>query len=317
MSEDKSNLELFNKAHLWSLMNEEYAMILKRLISRLGLVALCLMASLPAAAQGFAVENGGKLLLTRGITGFEGTAGGALTPWAVIAGNETENGVGATAHYTHIATGDYETRSAGFGVGFFDRLEVSYSRLAFDTQDVGTALGLGQGFTFHQDIVGAKVKLAGDAILAQDSWLPQISAGVFYKNVDRSALQRALGATDDDGLDIYVSATKLFLRQSLLVNTTLRHSSSRQTGILGYGNNSAILPEFSVGYLLSRHLVIGGEYRFKPDSLGFSDEDDWFDIFAVYAPNDNITLTVAYGNLGDVVTFENQQGIYASIQVGF
>lgn len=286
-------------------------------LRRFMLVALLGILPLPVWAQGFAIESGGKLLLTRGISGFEGAAGGALTPWAVIAGNETEDGVGATAHYTYILTGDYETRSAGFGVGLFDRVELSYSRLAFDTRDVGTALGLGQGFTLHQDIVGAKIKLAGDAILNQDTWLPQISAGIFYKNVDQSGLQEALGAIRDDGLDIYVSATKLLLRQSLLLNATLRRSASRQTGILGYGDDAKILPEISVGYLLNRHLVIGGEYRFKPDRLGFSDEDDWFDIFVVYAPNDTLTFSVAYGNLGDVVTFENQQGLYASIQVGF
>ena len=47
------------------------------------------------------------------------------------------------------------------------------------------ALGLGEGFKFDQDIFGAKVKLIGDAVYDQDSWLPQIAAGAQYKHNDR------------------------------------------------------------------------------------------------------------------------------------
>lgn len=182
---------------------------------------------------------------------------------------------------------------------------------------MGTALGLGEGFTFNQDVVGAKVRLFANAVLDQDSWLPQVAIGTLYKKVNRDGLVQALGAEDDDGFDFYVSATKIFLAERLLANVTLRHTSAHQTGFLGFGPDASIQPEFSVGYLLSRKLVVGGEYRFKPNNLGFADEDDWFDVFVAYAPSPNVTLTAAYGNIGDVATIQNQDGVYVTLQLGF
>lgn len=179
------------------------------------------------------------------------------------------------------------------------------------------ALGLGAGFTINQDVFGAKVRLSGDAVLDQDSWLPQIAVGAFYKRNNRGALVRALGATSDDGLDVYISATKLSLRHNVLANATLRYTRANQTGLLGFGPDATLQPEFSLGYLINRRLIVGAEYRFKPDSLAFAHESDWFDVFVAYAPNHNVTLTAAYGNIGDVATFENQQGIYLILQVGF
>ncbi len=80
---------------------------------------LCFCAQFTVSAKPLDLEPGGKLLLTRGISGFEGTGGGALTPWALITGNETDRGIGATAHYTYIRTDDYEVHTAGGAVGFF------------------------------------------------------------------------------------------------------------------------------------------------------------------------------------------------------
>ena len=44
----------------------------------------------------------------------------------------------------------------------------------------------------------------------------------------------ALGAKRS-GTDVYVSATKLFLAQGLLVNATLRGTKANQNGLLGHG----------------------------------------------------------------------------------
>lgn len=287
------------------------------MISKKLFPVLAVLFLLGGGASAEPLENGGKLLLTRGISTLSGSGGGALTPWALITGNETNRGIGATAHYTFVATDDFQVRTFGAAAGFYDRFELSYTRQAFDTRDAGAALGLGAGYTINQDVFGAKVRLMGDAVLEQDSWLPQIAAGVLYKKNNRGGLVRALGATADDGLDVYVSATKLFLSHSILANATLRYTRANQTGFLGFGPSGSVQPEFSIGYLLSRKLVVGGEYRFKPDNLAFARESDWFDVFVAYAPNENITVTAAYGNIGDVVTFENQQGVYLTVQVGF
>lgn len=285
------------------------------------LFASILLACGSDPAVGQTLEPGGKLLFTRGISTLEGAGGGAISSWALITGNETERGIGVTAHYTYIPVDDFTVRSFGAAAGFYDRLELSYTRQEFDTNSAGEALGLGAGFEFDQDIVGAKLRLIGDAVYDQDKLLPQIAVGVQYKKSNRSDLVRALGAADNDGVDVYVAATKLFLSQSLLLNATVRYTEANQFGLLGFGsadgNDGSFQPEFSIGYQVARRWFVGGEYRFKPNQLDFADEGNAFDIFAAFAVHKNLTLTAAYADIGDVATFDNQRGVYLTAQIGF
>lgn len=296
-------------------------------------IALC-SASLPAVAQDAAslepgetaepVSNpapwGGKLLLTGGVTQVEGAAGGGLVPWAVIGGYGTGDQIGGNAYATRVQLDDYHLDSYGALVGIRDRVELSASRQSFDTEDVGAALGLGRGYTIRQDSFGAKVRLFGDAVLEQDRWLPQVSVGVLYKRNHRGDLVRAIGADDDRGTDIYVSATKLYLSQGLLLNATVRFTEANQFGILGFGGDrrSGRRPRFeaSAAYLLTRNLAVGAEYRSKTDNLAIADEDAAWDAFVAWAPVKNVSLTVAYVDLGNII-IRDQRGAYASLQVGF
>lgn len=265
------------------------------------------------------IEFGGKLLLTRGVTSVDGSGGGGIVPWALIAGNETDRGIGGTAFVTHLNLPDYEFLAYGGAVGLWDRFELSFAHQEFDTGATGALLGIGEGFTFEQDIIGAKVRLAGNAVYDQDTWMPQIAVGALYKSADHEGLLTALGAEDSEGVEFYATATKLLLEHSLLLTGALRYTDANQNGLLGFGgqNDYTIQPEVSVAYMLSRRLVVGGEYRFKPDNLAFAEENDWFDLFAAYAVNENITLTAAWADLGSIATFEDQNGLYLSLQIGF
>ncbi|RYG37895.1 MAG: DUF3034 family protein [Burkholderiales bacterium] len=292
---------------------------------RVSACVFALSCGLSAHAQedepGIDIETGGKLRLTRGISTLEGQGGGGLTPWALITGDETDRGIGGTAHVTGVKLPDYSFLSYGVGVGLFDRLELTYTRQEFDTEEVGAALGLGRGFTFGQDVWGAKVRIAGDAIYDQDTWLPQIALGANWKENDQGGVVNAIGGADDKGWEAYASATKIFLDSSLLLNGTLRWTNANQTGLLGYGGNlnenHELMGEFSAGWMLSRDLIVGGEYRMKPDNLGIAREDDWFDLYAAWAISKHLTLTGAYADLGSIVTFEKQRGVYLSLQAGF
>jgi hypothetical protein len=283
-------------------------------------------ASAPAPAEATAEsEKSGptfssKLLLTGGVTNIEGSAGGGLTPWAIIGGNGTKEQVGGSVFYTHVRANDYNLNVAGAMVGLFDRVELSYAEQKFDTREVGGSLGLGNGYKFTQKVYGAKVRVAGDAVLEQDSWLPQIAIGLQHKENDRGDLLRALGIRSDKGTDYYVSATKLFLSSSILVNGTVRLTKANQTGILGFGTNTKdkykAYAEGSVAYLLRKDLAIGAEFRQKPDNLGFK-ENNWYDLFVAYAPTKNISVTLAYVDLGNIVIKEKQRAPYLSVQIGF
>ncbi len=290
---------------------------------------LAVAVSLTQASTAFAKEkprprdwaDSARLLATSGVSQIEGAAGGGLAPWAVITGYGTRDSLGGNVHGTYVRLPDFSLRSGGIALGLFNRLELSYTRQTFDTTETGPKLGLPSNYTFNQDIYGAKLRVIGDLVYGQDSLLPQISVGVQYKKNNRTALVRALGATSDHGTDFYVSATKLFLAQSLLVNATVRETKANQFGLLGFGgdkkNSYSTEFEGSVALLLSRNLAVGAEYRTKPDNLSFAKEDDAYDIFAAWFINKNLSATLAYVHLGAIARQSKQRGVYISLQAGF
>lgn len=275
----------------------------------------------------------GKLLLTGGVSSIDGAAGGGITPWAVTGSYAARGQWGGTAHVSAAHTQDYALRTYGAALAYDDRIELSLARQDFDARDNLKPLGL-TGLTLRQDIVGAKVRLAGDAVLDADSWMPQVAVGLLHKRSDAGALSPTLhgplGARKR-GTELYVSATKLFLAQGLLVNGTLRYTRANQNGLLGFGGAYSdarrFEPEVSVAYLLSRSVVVGGEVRAKPDHLrrsvlgdGALKEDDWFDLFVAWAPSKRVSLTLAYVDLGRIapaVQPRRQTGTYLSAQFAY
>lgn len=289
-------------------------------MTRYSFIALAALAVALPSGQATAnpLRNGGKLLLTNGISSLEGAAGGGLTPWAVIAGNETDEGIGLSAHGTIVEVKDYDYQSAGVAIGFRDRLELSYTHQDFNTNEIGAALGLGKDYAFSQDIVGAKLRVAGD--LVYDS-LPAIAVGVQYKKNGQGDVVRAIGARHDEGVDYYATVSRLFLSRSILLSATARLTKANQMGLLGFGGDKngdyGVEFEGSAAWQLSPGLAIGGEFRSKPDNLGIAREDDWFDAFAALALSRNLTATVAYTDLGSIATVKGQRGVFLSLQAAF
>jgi len=291
---------------------------------RRAIASLLLALPLLCAAQG-------KLLLTGGVSTIEGAAGGGLTPWAVTGSYASAGEVGGSAYLTRVSSQDYSLNSFGVLVSLHDRAEFSLARQDFNTGPAGTALGL-PGLHLKQTMAGAKLRVAGDAVLDSDQLMPQLALGLQAKRLDAGGLEatlKSLGAKTH-GLDLYVSATKLLLAQSTLVNLTLRASKANQTGLLGFGGAASaslsLCPEVSVAYLISRHLALGAEYRVKPDKLNPSalgaalKEDDWWDVFVAWAPNKQVSITAAYVDLGSIVPGivpRRQTGAYLSAQLAF
>ena len=264
-------------------------------------------------------EYNAKLLLTNAVSAVDGASGGGISNWATIAGRQETRGVGVQAHVTAVLLPDFFYQSHGVALGIADRIELSYARQNFDTQDVGAALGIGQGYMLNQDVFGAKVRLFGDVVYG-NTMVPQVAVGAQYKRSLDGAVASAVGAAHDEGVDVTLSATKLFLSHSVLVNTTARLTKANQNGLLGFGSVSddsyAVQFEGAVAYQFSRRFVLGTEFRTKPDNLGLG-EGDWFDVFAAYAPSDNLTVTAAYADLGSIATFTGQRGAFLQAQVAF
>jgi len=266
----------------------------------------------------------GKLTATGGVIQVEGAGGGGLTPWALITGYGTRDSYGANAHYTYLATQDYTLKSYGVAVGILDRLELSLAKQEF----YGSLAPLAD-LKITQDIVGIKLKLAGDAVYDQDRWLPQIAVGAMFKHnngiggLGTVTSVKQLGAASDAGIDYYLSATKLLLEQSLLLNGTLRLTKANQMGLLGFGGDLndryQAMGEFSAAYLINRKLALGVEYRMKPRNLAADHEKDYYDAFLAWFPSKNLSMTLAYVALGDITVYnpKRQRGVYLSLQAGF
>lgn len=279
------------------------------------ILALGLLALQPAQA------GGTRQLATGGVSTIEGSAGGGLVPWAVLTGYATAEEVSATAFYSAADTGDYALGAAGFAVNFYNRLEISYARQELDLVTLGPALGL-PGATLEQDIVGLKLRLFGDIIYTA---APQVSLGVQYKKNRDFLIPGLVGAEDEDGVDVYLSAAKLFLAgaggYNLFVNGTVRYSKANETGLLGFGgpgdSDYNVTAGGAVGVLFTRRFIVGMEYRQKSGNLPGLPESDWRDVFIAYVPNRHVSFTAAYVDLGEVATLPEQTGWYVSIQGSF
>ncbi|MDT7519897.1 DUF3034 family protein [Rhodoferax sp. TBRC 17660] len=306
-------------------------------------IRLTIIALSAAAACSMAVADTGKLLLTGGVSSIDGAAGGGLTPWATIGTNATAGEMGVSAHLSRAVVTDYQLNTMGIAFAFDERFEVSFAQQEFNASPVTALNGLGfsvqNGQRIKMDVLGLKVKVAGDAVLDSDTLMPQIALGVEQKSVNAGSITPVLDflGAKTSGTDFYVSATKLFLANSLLVNGTLRYTNANQNGLVGFGskapgtNSASWVPEFSLAYLVNKKIAIGAEYRAKPNnlrSLGQAanlgeglQEDAWKDVFIAWAPNKNTSLTLAYLDLGrilpGVTSSRNQSGYYLSGQFAF
>ena len=264
---------------------------------------------------------GERLLATGGVMQIEGSAGGGLTPWALIAGYGTEGQIGGSSFYTHARTqGGFEMNLAGAAVGFNNRVEVSYSYQRFGLSDTVPNEHIGM------HTLGAKVRLFGDAVYDQDTWIPQVSAGIQIKhNADFDKVPKALGAESATGADFYISATKLYLAaiggRNVLLNATLQATKANQFGLLGFGgdkhDNYQLQPAVSAALMVTDNLLIGSEYRAKPNNLNSFKEDDAKDLFVAWFPAKYLALTLAYVDLGNIADKDNQKAWYLSGQLSY
>lgn len=290
----------------------------------LRVAALCLFNV--AAAALAPAWAGDRLLGTWGVSTVDGPGGGGLVPWATLSGTGSANQIGAAVFGTRLETqGLYELRIVGAAVGLRDRLELSMARWSFKLGD------LVPGKAIEMKSLGAKFKLMGDAVYDQDRGRPQVSIGAVRKSVDDEALARSLGARHAQDVELYLTATKVWLGavdgHNLLATAAVRNTRANQFGLLGFGgpqqDTHQWLLEGSVGVMVNDALVLGAEYRQKPNLLATSSatqmlrEDAAWDIFLAWFPSRWCSLTLAWVDLGNIVGKGRQAGLYASGQLSF
>ncbi|PPV05740.1 hypothetical protein XBLMG947_3071 [Xanthomonas bromi] len=284
-------------------------------------VALIASAMVGVFAPLPALAGDGRLLATGGVSTIEGSSGGGIVPWATLSGYGTRDELGTIVFATHVDSGDYRLDVQGAALTVGNRLELSLARQRLDLGALQDRLGLPWN-ALGQDVFGAKLRLAGDLVYGN---APQVSLGVQYKRVRNGTLPLAIGARDDHGTDVYVSASRLLLQGAggyqLLLNGTLRATRANQTGLLGFGgdrrNSYRLMPEVAAAVVLSPSWAVGVEYRDKPNNLGFAREQAWADAFVAWFPSKHVSLSAAWADLGDIATLADQRGPYLSLQVAF
>lgn len=280
----------------------------------------CLVLSAPVQA-----EVGSRLWATGGVTSVEGSAGGGLSPWALLAGYASDEEWGGTLTLSRSQTDDYSLEVTGVGINWHNRVEMTFARQTLDLDSLVFTLKDGFGLEedeLVQDIAGLKVRLFGDVLY--NPW-GQWSAGLQYKQTRETTVPDAIAAEDDTGTDFYIGGSKLFFAavggRNLLVNGTVRATKANQGGLLGFGgdrNDSyEAMAEGSVSLFLTRRWLVGAEYRQKPDNLDFATENDWWDLFVAWFPDRRVAVTAAWVNLGDIATLEDQTGAYLSVKATF
>lgn len=286
-------------------------------------LAATLVAGLSTPAAN--ADIGSRLWGTGGVTTIEGSAGGGLVPWALLGSYASDEEWGGTLALSQTRVDDYTLSVAGVGLNWNNRVGLTFARQTLDLDSLVFTLRDGFGLEqeeLTQDIIGAKVRLAGDALYSP--W-GQWAIGLQHKQQRDFTVPDAIGARDDRGTDVFLSGSKLFfsalMERNLLVNLTARGTRANQGGLLGFGGDRnrdhELMMEGSVGLFLNRQWLVGAEYRQKPDNLAFATEDDWWDLFVAWVPDRRLAVTAAAVNLGDIATLDDQQGVYLSLQGSF
>lgn len=262
----------------------------------------------------------GRLPATGGVTQLEGAAGGGLVPWALIAGYDTRDQIGGNAFVTRVTTQGFRLTSAGAAAGFFDRFELSYARQRFNLGDTVP------GQHIDMDVFGAKWRVCGDTVFEQDRPWPQVAVGIMAKhNRDFDGVPKALGGRHGSDIEPYVAFTKVWLDgiagRTVLLDGTLRLTRANQLGILGFGSDRSdarkLRFEGSAGVFLTDHVIVGAEWRQKPDNLSVFKEDAFADAFVAWVPNRRVSVTLAQTDLGNVADKPHQRGPYLSVKLDF
>lgn len=148
---------------------------------------------------------------------------------------------------------------------------------------------------------------------------PAVTIGLHYKtnsdivsiNDDLHGALQANGAAHKSGVDVTLYATKLDASSGtpILYNLGLRSTKAAHLGLLGFTNERKTVVEGSVEAFVKPNVIVGGEYRQKPNSYTaipglVEKEQDWFTVVAAYIINDSATVSGGYGHFGSVLNHD-------------
>ncbi len=214
------------------------------------------------------------------------------------------------------------------------RLELGYAYMNFDMGDLPDDIEAATSVRISDESVDMHTINARLMLLAEGefgkSWIPAVTAGIHFKNnttvndIDRElgGTLGSIGIADDNGLDYTIHASKMFTvtPRPVIVNLGLRSTEGAHTGLLGFTDDRKVVFEGSVAVLVTSRLILGAEYRQKPDEYTpveglIAEEDDWWTVEAGYILSPNATIAVGYGHFGNILNHKANDSFGVALKV--
>ncbi|MFZ0828785.1 MAG: DUF3034 family protein [Verrucomicrobiia bacterium] len=147
-------------------------------------------------------------------------------------------------------------------------------------------------------------------------WIPALTFGVHYKynatyndiNNDLNGTLKAIGVSQNEGVDFTLYASKLFtqLPRPVLVELGGRATEGVWNGLLGFTDSYNFLFEGNVVVFVTDSFALAAEYKQQPTDYTaipglIGKASDWWTIDAAYVVNKHLTFAVGYGHFGTVL----------------
>ncbi len=214
------------------------------------------------------------------------------------------------------------------------RVELGYAYMNFDMGDLPDAIEAATETRISDESVDMHVVNARLMLLSErqfgKNWIPAVTVGLHYKNNatvndidgELAGTLTSIGIADDKGLDYTIHASKMFtnLPRPVIVNLGLRSTEGAHTGLLGFTDDRKVVFEGSVAVLATSRLILGAEYRQKPDEYTpvdglIAEEDDWWTVEAGYIINPHMTIAVGYAQFGNILNHKANDSFGAALKI--
>ena len=261
-------------------------------------------------------------------TTVEGNGGVFITPMAYLVNpSQGDQWLGLPSGvFSFASIGDKSFVSTGVTMTFFKRIELGFAHeslgLGSWPKDVLKATGMDLG---TQTVRMNTFSLRG-MIVEEQGWMPAVTVGAHFKfneNIwdvddDLGGACKALGVEKDEGWEGTLTVSKTFtgiLPRPFILSVGIRNTDAAQTGLLGFTGHRDTVLEANAVFFLTDRLLLGAEYRQKPDRLKripglVGREDDWWTVCLGYIVNDRMTIAGGYGNFGNVLNHK-ENGVWA------
>ncbi len=214
------------------------------------------------------------------------------------------------------------------------RLEIGYAWSHFEMGDLPDDIAAATGVSISDDAVDMHVINARLMVLSEgafdQTWMPAVTLGAHYKNnVTVSDIDGELGGAltgigidDDEGIDFTIHVTKMITAtpRPVILTAALRATEGAHTGLLGFTDDMKVVFEGSVAVLATSRLILGAEYRQKPNEYEpipglIAREDDWWTVEAGYIINSHMTAAVGYGHFGNILNHKANDSFGVALKV--